>query len=156
MVAGGVLSSVAVLAIGWQLGGQPAVTTPAQGTTSGIGSSGSAGSGGTSGSSASGSSASGSSGASDSGTFTGAAAQTQYGEVQVQITVADGKITDVTPLHLTDRDGRSVAISQQAAPILRQEALQAQSAQIQAVSGATFTSGGYTTSLQSAIDQAGL
>lgn len=156
MVAGGVLSSVAVLAIGWQLGGQPAVTTPAQGTTSGIGSSGSAGSGGTSGSSASGSSASGSSGASDSGTFTGAAAQTQYGEVQVQITVADGKITDVTPLHLTDRDGRSVAISQQAAPILRQEALQTQSAQIQAVSGATFTSGGYTTSLQSAIDQAGL
>ncbi|MCM3506047.1 FMN-binding protein [Curtobacterium sp. ODYSSEY 48 V2] len=156
VVAGGVLSSVAVLAIGWQLGGQPAVTTPAQGTTSGIGSSGSAGSGGTSGSSASGSSASGSSGASDSGTFTGAAAQTQYGEVQVQITVADGKITDVTPLHLTDRDGRSVAISQQAAPILRQEALQTQSAQIQAVSGATFTSGGYTTSLQSAIDQAGL
>lgn len=156
MVVGGVLSSVAVLAIGWQLGGQPAVTTPAQGTTSGSGSSGSAGSGGTSGSSVSGSSASGSSGASDSGTFTGAAAQTQYGEVQVQITVADGKITDVTPLHLTDRDGRSVAISQQAAPILRQEALQAQSAQIQAVSGATFTSGGYTTSLQSAIDQAGL
>ncbi len=156
MVVGGVLSSVAVLAIGWQLGGQPAVTTPAQGTTSGSGSSGSAGSGGTSGSSASGSSASGSSGASDSGTFTGAAAQTQYGEVQVQITVADGKITDVTPLHLTDRDGRSVAISQQAAPILRQEALQTQSAQIQAVSGATFTSGGYTTSLQSAIDQAGL
>lgn len=156
MVVGGVLSSVAVLAIGWQLGGQPAVTTPAQGTTSGSGSSGSAGSGGTSGSSASGSSASGSSGASDSGTFTGAAAQTQYGEVQVKITVADGKITDVTPLHLTDRDGRSVAISQQAAPILRQEALQTQSAQIQAVSGATFTSGGYTTSLQSAIDQAGL
>ncbi|MDB6426795.1 FMN-binding protein [Curtobacterium sp. 20TX0008] len=167
VVVGGVPSSVAVLAIGWQLGGQPAVTTPAQGTTSGSGSSGSAGSGGTSGSSASpgpsgtgssasGSSASGSSGASDSGTFTGAAAQTQYGEVQVQITVADGKITDVTPLHLTDRDGRSVAISQQAAPILRQEALQTQSAQIQAVSGATFTSGGYTTSLQSAIDQAGL
>jgi uncharacterized protein with FMN-binding domain len=149
VVAGGVVSSVAVLVIGWQFGGQPAVTAPAQGTTSGSSSSGSSTSG-------SGSSASGSSGASVSGTFTGAAAQTQYGEVQVQITVADGEITDVTPLHLTDHDGRSVAISQQAAPILRQEALQAQSAQIQAVSGATFTSEGYTTSLQSAIDQAGL
>ncbi|MDM7889196.1 FMN-binding protein [Curtobacterium sp. RHCJP20] len=172
VVAGGVVSSVAVLVIGWQLGGQPAVTTPAQGTTSGSsssgstgtsggsGTSGSAGSSGSSGSgssgSSSGSSASRSTGASVSGTFTGAAAQTRYGEVQVQITVADGTITDVTPLHLTDHDGRSVAISQQAAPILRQEALQAQSAQIQAVSGATFTSEGYTTSLQSAIDRAGL
>jgi uncharacterized protein with FMN-binding domain len=168
VVAGGVVSSVAVLVIGWQLGGQPAVTAPAQqSTTAGTGTSGSAttggasvGSGGSStgtGTSGSGTSGTGTSGGSSaSGTFAGDTTQTQYGPVQVQITVANGKITDVTALQLTDQGGRSVQISAQAAPILRQEALQAQSAKIQSVSGATFTSEGYTTSLQSAIDKAGL
>lgn len=151
-VVGGVVSSIAVLVIGWQLGGQPAVTAPSQSTTSGSSASGS----GSSGSGSSGSTASGTGGSSVSGTFTGDATQTRYGPVQVRITVAGGKITDVTALQLTDHDGRSVQISQQAAPILRQEALAAQSASIQAVSGATFTSEGYTTSLQSAIDRAGL
>lgn len=173
VVAGGVVSSIAVLVIGWQLGGQPAVTAPAQqSTTSGSGTTGTgtgtsgSGSTGTSGSGSTGTSGSGSTGtgtsgnaaggSSASGTFAGDTAQTQYGPVQVQITVANGKITDVTALQLTDQGGRSVQISQQAAPILRQEALQAQSAQIQSVSGATYTSEGYTTSLQSAIDKAGL
>ncbi|OII19217.1 FMN-binding protein [Curtobacterium sp. MCBA15_013] len=143
VIAGGVVSSIAVLVVGWQLGGQPAVTAPAQqSTTSGAGTTGS--STGTTG------------GSSATGTFTGDTTQTRYGPVQVQITVANGTITDVTALQLTNSDGRSVQISQQAAPILRQEALQAQSAQIQSVSGATFTSEGYTTSLQSAIDRAGL
>ncbi|MDQ8046818.1 MAG: FMN-binding protein [Patulibacter sp.] len=151
-VVGGIVSSIAVLVIGWQLGGQPAVTAPSQSTTSGSSASGS----GSSGSGSSGSTASGTGGSSVSGTFTGDATQTRYGPVQVRITVAGGKITDVTALQLTDHDGRSVQISQQAAPILRQEALAAQSASIQAVSGATFTSEGYTTSLQSAIDKAGL
>ncbi|SFF84198.1 FMN-binding protein [Curtobacterium sp. YR515] len=147
VIAGGVVSSIAVLVVGWQLGGQPAVTAPAQqSTTSGAGTTGSStgtGTGTTGGSSA-------------TGTFTGDTTQTRYGPVQVRITVANGTITDVTALQLTNTDGRSVQISQQAAPILRQEALQAQSAQIQSVSGATFTSEGYTTSLQSAIDKAGL
>ncbi|WP_413601972.1 FMN-binding protein [Curtobacterium sp. Curtsp57] len=151
-VVGGIVSSIAVLVIGWQLGGEPAVTAPSQSTTSGSSASGS----GSSGSGSSGSTASGTGGVSVSGTFTGDATQTRYGPVQVRITVAGGKITDVTALQLTDHDGRSVQISQQAAPILRQEALAAQSASIQAVSGATFTSEGYTTSLQSAIDKAGL
>ncbi|WP_413602748.1 FMN-binding protein [Curtobacterium sp. Curtsp57] len=162
IIAGGVVSSLAVLVIGWQLGGQPAVTAPAQqsttsgsGTTgtstdtSGSGSTGTGTSGGTTGTGTTG-------GSSASGTFAGDTTQTRYGPVQVQITVANGTITDVTALQLTNSDGRSVQISQQAAPILRQEALQAQSAQIQSVSGATFTSEGYTTSLQSAIDKAGL
>ncbi|AOX67188.1 FMN-binding protein [Curtobacterium sp. BH-2-1-1] len=145
IIAGGVVSSIAVLVIGWQLGGQPAVTAPAQqSTTSGAGTTGSSTGTGTTG------------GSSATGTFTGDTTQTRYGPVQVQITVANGTITDVTALQLTNSDGRSVQISQQAAPILRQEALQAQSAQIQSVSGATFTSEGYTTSLQSAIDKAGL
>ncbi|MDR6171516.1 MULTISPECIES: FMN-binding protein [unclassified Curtobacterium] len=145
VIAGGVVSSIAVLVVGWQLGGQPAVTAPAQqSTTSGSGTTGSSTGTGTTG------------GSSATGTFTGDTTQTRYGPVQVQITVAKGTITDVTALQLTNSDGRSVQISQQAAPILRQEALQAQSAQIQSVSGATFTSEGYTTSLQSAIDKAGL
>jgi uncharacterized protein with FMN-binding domain len=154
VVAGGVVSSVAVLVIGWQLGGQPAVTAPAQqSTTAGTGTSGGSG-GSTSGTSGTGTGSSG--GSSASGTFAGDTTQTRYGPVQVQITVANGTITDVSALQLTDRGGRSVQISAQAAPILRQEALRAQSAQIQSVSGATFTSAGYTTSLQSAIDKAGL
>jgi len=163
VVTGGILSSIAVLVIGWQLGGQPAVTAPAQqrttsgSGTSGTGTSGSGSTGGTSaGSTGSGTSGSSAGGSATSGTFAGDTTETQYGPVQVQITVANGKITDVTALQLTDQGGRSVQISQQAAPILRQEALQAQSAQIQSVSGATFTSEGYTTSLQSAIDKAGL
>ena len=159
-VLGGVLSSVAVLVIGWQVGGQTATTASPPTSTSDTSGSGTSGSG-TSGTDASGSGASGTSGSTASGstasgTFLGAVAQTRYGPVQVRIVVSDGTITDVTAPQLTDADGRSVAISAQAAPVLRQEALQAQSAQIQAVSGATFTSEGYTTSLQSAIDQAGL
>ncbi|WP_022907939.1 MFS transporter, partial [Curtobacterium sp. B18] len=124
VVAGGVVSSVAVLVIGWQLGGQPAVTAPAQqSTTAGTGTSGSATTGGasgrsstgtgtsgsgTSGSGTSGTSGSGTSGtgtsggSSASGTFAGDTTQTQYGPVQVQITVANGKITDVTTALLTD------------------------------------------------------
>ncbi|MFJ3034948.1 FMN-binding protein [Curtobacterium pusillum] len=160
IVAGGVLSSIAVLVIGWQLGGQPAVTAPTQqSTTSGSGTTGtgSTSDGTSSGTTGTGTTGTGTTGGSSvSGTFAGDTAETRYGPVQVQITVANGKITDVTALQLTNSDGRSVQISQQAAPILRQEALQAQSAQIQSVSGATFTSEGYTTSLQSAIDKAGL
>lgn len=90
------------------------------------------------------------------GTFTGTSVQTRFGAVQVQITVADGTITDVAALQLTDRDQRSVSISNQAAPVLRQEVLTAQSAGVQGVSGATYTSDGYLSSLQSALDQAGL
>lgn len=160
VIAGGVVSSIAVLVLGWQLGGQTAVTAPAQQSTSsgsGTTGTGSTSGGTTSGGTSSGTGSSGTTGGSSaSGTFVGDTTQTRYGPVQVQITVANGTITDVTALQLTNSDGRSVQISQQAAPILRQEALQAQSAQIQSVSGATFTSAGYTTSLQSAIDKAGL
>ena len=91
-----------------------------------------------------------------SGTFAGSTAQTPYGPVQVAIVVKAGRITDVKALQLTNQGGRSVAISAGAAPILRTEALHAQSAKIDAVSGATYTSDGYRTSLQSAIDKAHL
>ena len=89
-------------------------------------------------------------------TFTGASESTRYGDVQVQITVENGALTDVTALQLTDHDQRSVSISNRAAPVLRQQVLAAQSANVQGVSGATYTSDGYLRSVQSALDQAGL
>ena len=90
------------------------------------------------------------------GSFTGTSVSTQYGSVQVQVVVANGKITDVKALHLTDDGGRSVQISNSAAPILRSEVLSSQSARVSTVGGATYTSDAYLTSLQSALDQAGL
>ena len=86
----------------------------------------------------------------------GASESTRYGNVQVQITVSNGSITDLSALHLTDEDQRSVSISARAAPVLRQEVLSAQSANVQSVSGATYTTEGYLSSLQSALDKAGL
>jgi uncharacterized protein with FMN-binding domain len=91
-----------------------------------------------------------------SGTFPGGTAQTDFGPVQVEIVVADNRITDVKALQLTNMGGRSVEISNYAAPLLRTEALSAQSANIQSISGATYTSMGYQQSLQSAIDAAHL
>ena len=90
------------------------------------------------------------------GSFTGSSVGTQYGSVQVQVVVVNGKITDVKALHLTDDGGRSIQISNSAAPILRSEVLSSQSARVATVGGATYTSDAYLTSLQSALDQAGL
>jgi uncharacterized protein with FMN-binding domain len=89
-----------------------------------------------------------------SGTFTGAAADTRYGPVQVRITVSGGRITAAEAIEYPQESGRDVRINSAAVPELNQEALQAQSAQIDTVSGATYTSEGYQQSLQSAIDQA--
>jgi uncharacterized protein with FMN-binding domain len=88
------------------------------------------------------------------GTYTGSTITTRYGNVEVQVTVSGGTITDVTALALPDRDNHSARISSQAAPILREEALTAQSANIDLLSGATYTSTGYEQSLQAALDQA--
>ncbi len=75
--------------------------------------------------------------------------------MQVQVTISGGAISDVTALQLTDHDGRSVSISNRAAPILRDEVLQAQSASVSFVGGATYTSAAYLQSLQAALDAAG-
>ena len=88
------------------------------------------------------------------GTYTGDTVQTRYGNVEVQVTISGGAITDVTALSLPERDGHSARISSQAEPILREEALTAQSAKIDLLSGATYTSTGYEQSLQAALDQA--
>jgi uncharacterized protein with FMN-binding domain len=75
--------------------------------------------------------------------------------VQVQIAVSGGKILDVQALQLPSDRSRSARISQYAAPILRSEAIQAQSARVDIVSGATYTSRAYAQSLASALKQAG-
>jgi uncharacterized protein with FMN-binding domain len=90
-----------------------------------------------------------------SGQLTGSAVQTPFGTVQVQVTLQNGQITDVQPLQMPNDQRRSQQISQYAAPQLRSEALTAQSAQVDSISGATYTSEGYAQSLQSALDQAG-
>ena len=89
-----------------------------------------------------------------SGTFDGDPYDNQYGTVQVQVTLQDGHLTGVTALQMPYEHSRSQYISQQAGPLLQQEALQAQSAQIDIVSGATYTSESYAQSLQSALDRA--
>jgi uncharacterized protein with FMN-binding domain len=90
------------------------------------------------------------------GTFAGTTEETQFGPMQVEVVVTNGRITDVKALQLTNDGQRSADISAQAAPMLREEALSAQSAKIDVISGATYTSEGYIASLQSALDKAGL
>jgi len=87
-------------------------------------------------------------------TVTGPTVSTRWGPVQVQITVANGKLTAVTALQLPT-GGRSGRISSSAEPLLRTQALAAQSAAIDGVSGATYTSTAYARSLQSALDSLG-
>jgi len=94
-------------------------------------------------------------GAGVSGTATGDSVATRYGNAQVRVTVKDGKIVQIDALQLQANDPRSVQISSTAAPILQQEALAAQTAGVDAVSGATYTSASYTQSLQSALDKLG-
>ena len=102
------------------------------------------------------SSGSGGAGTSSGKTYTGSVASTRWGNVQVTITVADGKITDVAVPVYPNENGRDQEINAYALPVLRQETLDAQSADIDSVSGATVTSDGYKESLQAAVDVAHL
>lgn len=169
-------ASAAALLAGWQLGSAvtgPGTTVASNGgsaATSGTdasssSSSGSAASGGTTGASSTTGTGSGTgtaatqdaaaaTGAAD-GTYAGTTVSTRFGDVQVQVTISGGSISDVTALQLTDHDGRSVSISNRAAPILRDEVLQAQTASVSFVGGATYTSSAYLQSLQAALDAAG-
>ena len=89
-------------------------------------------------------------------TVTGPVVSTRWGAVQVEITVENGQLADVAALQLPDGDRRSANISSQVEPTLRSQALSAQSAAIDGVSGATYTSDAYARSLQAALDTAGL
>jgi uncharacterized protein with FMN-binding domain len=137
-------------------------TLPVTGTTSGSsgsGTSGSSGGGsttttGTGGSNgATSSPATGTASSTGTETLTGAAVQSRYGTTQVQVTITNGRVTAVAAVQLPS-GGRSGMISQYVEPILSSEALTAQSANIDIVSGATYTSEAYAQSLQSALDQA--
>ena len=138
---------------------QLAPSAGSSGTSDSSGSAGSSGisdSSGTSGSSGGTSDGSGDSSAALSATqtFAGDAVMTRYGAVQVQITVAGGKITAADVLQVPWQDRHDQMINSQAVPTYNSEVVQAQSAQIDVVSGATVTWEGYTQSLQSAIDAA--
>lgn len=143
-VLGSIFASTAVLVVGWQAGGavlaqetpttsqQTAIsatrTTPTTTTTTPTGPA--------------------------DGTYTGSSVHTRFGSVQIAVTISQGSIVDITALHLTDADGKSVQISTRAAPILRQEVLTSQSANVSTVAGATYTTKAYLSSVQSALDQA--
>ena len=88
------------------------------------------------------------------GTFTGDDVNTQYGDIEVSVTLDHGRITNVGWLKLPQDRPRSAFISEQASPILRSEVLQAQSAKIDLVSGATFTSDAWARSVASALSRA--
>ncbi|GIH61263.1 MULTISPECIES: FMN-binding protein [Microbispora] len=89
-------------------------------------------------------------------TVTGDSADTRWGPVQVQIVISGGKLAGIKVPVAPANNRRDLEINNEALPILNEEALSAQSAQIDTVSGATYTSDGYIRSLQSALDKAGL
>jgi uncharacterized protein with FMN-binding domain len=88
------------------------------------------------------------------GAFTGADAPNEYGDVVVEVVVSNGKISDIKALALPSDRERSIQLSAYVAPLLHDEVLTAQNAQIDMVSGATLTSNSYAESVQSALDQA--
>ncbi len=94
-------------------------------------------------------------GSSTTRTYTGPVVENPYGPVQVAVAEEGGKIVDVKALQLPTEHALSQEISEQVAPMLRNEALQAQSAEINVISGATYTSDGYASSLQAALKQGG-
>lgn len=89
------------------------------------------------------------------GTARGDSIPNEWGAVQVEVTVQDGRIVAVTPVDLPYGDDTSVDISNYAAPILAEQVIAAQSADVDGVSGASYTSDGYRRSVQSALDQLG-
>ena len=156
--------SVAILAVGWQAGlGQLSTALP----TSQAVASGSDGSSSTtnSGAESTGSSSAPSASAAPApapvtptvadGTYDGAVIDTRYGTVQVQAVISGGQIADVIAVKLTDTDRKSIQISEQVAPMVRDEVLAAQSANVANISGGTYTAQAYLQSLQAALDTAG-
>jgi len=153
--------SVVVLLFGFDASSHatsPSATPPAAiGSTTGSGSSSGSGTTGSTGASSTGSGGSSNSGSGSSSatkTVTGDVADTQWGPVQVQLTMKGGTIKAVSVLQYPSGNSNDAQINNYALPILIQETTQKQSAGIDMVSGATVTSDGYIRSLQSAIDKA--
>jgi len=89
-------------------------------------------------------------------TATGSDIQYRYGDIQLEVKASGSKITNISIVQDGSNDGLSYQINSEAVPILQSEALSAQSAQIDGVSGATYTSAAYVQSLQSALDKIGI
>jgi uncharacterized protein with FMN-binding domain len=94
--------------------------------------------------------------ASGTTTVQGSSVDVGYGIVQLEVTVTNGRIVDITALSLPQNDRRSADISRQAFPMLVSQALAAQNANIAGISGASYTSYGFTESLKAALVSAGL
>jgi uncharacterized protein with FMN-binding domain len=152
--------SIVVLLFGYHTSTSGSVTATPQTVITSGGKTTTATSGGTNGNGTSGNGSGGSNAtakpAAQTKTVTGSTVNTRWGPVQVQLTVSGGKITDVAMLQYPNGNGTDQQISSYALPILMQATVDAQSANIDMVSGATYTSTGYLQSLQSAIDQAGI
>ncbi len=153
-VAGGTTGTTPSTA-GSEAAAPSAAPTTGTSSSSSSGASGSSGSSGVAAAPAPTTSA-GSAAASGAGTYTGSAVNTRWGIVQVQITVAGGKVTVSNAVQYPQNNSRDRQINAYAVPTLNQEAVSAQSANIDTVSGATVTSDGYLQSLQSALNQANL
>jgi uncharacterized protein with FMN-binding domain len=152
--------SIVVLLFGYHTSTSGSVTATPQTVITSGGKTTTTTSGGTNGNGTSGNGSGGSSATAKSAaqtkTVTGSTVNTRWGPVQVQLTVSGGKITDVAMLQYPNANGTDQQISSYALPILMQDTINAQSANIDMVSGATYTSTGYLQSLQSALDQAGI
>jgi uncharacterized protein with FMN-binding domain len=136
------------------MGSSAAAVVAGSGGKSGSGGTTSSGASGSAGSAAAAASAPVSAGSGTGTAVTGNVINTPYGPTQVQVTVNAGKIVKVTVLQHTNDGVNSMMIDGRALPLLNNETLTAQSAKINAVSGASYTSAGYTQSLQSALDKA--
>lgn len=153
--AAAALASLGILGLGWSTATADGHAVPASGQTTATGTT-------TSGTTATGSRTSGTStdgtetsGTYADGTYTGTAARHRYGSVTVTVTVSGGRITDVSEQVVSDGDRKSNQINARAVPVVRSAVLAANSADVATVSGATYTTQAYLTSLQSALDQAG-
>ena len=163
LIFAGTLAAIAATAAARFAGSDGLASSTAVQTGTGSSTTGQSGTGTTSGSTGTSSGTSGASSATgtQSGTTTGTKTvvgtteQTPYGPLQLSVTFTNGKVSAVQALQTPNRHGESVQINAYAVPILTKEAVAAGSANIDTVSGATFTSQAYTQSLQSAIDKLG-
>ena len=89
------------------------------------------------------------------GNYTGSVSNAYYGQVQVAVSISGGKISNVKFLQYPNSHPASVYINQQVMPYLKQEAIRAQNANVQIISGATFTSQAFIQSLSNALSKAG-
>jgi uncharacterized protein with FMN-binding domain len=163
LVSAAACAGLAAVLLAHATGGTRSLLPASSRNTSGPGSGNGSGSGHSSGNSDTGAGTSGSSGSSGaggssssstvSGTATGAVEQYGYGELSVTVTVSHGKITALNVGRLATAESYSQQLAQQVIPMLRNEVLSAQSAQISGVSGATYTAEAYAASVQSALDK---